>query len=171
MEKKFSEFTFVERIDAYFEVLGQFPKTDSIKELLEEILKKYPNDEIVNYNRLQRDIKKFVNEKQIISTTPIEALKYWKRRFYLSVSNQDYIIANALDMIFDSPKLYIKTPPYEAERMGHRLREIYADLKPFVIADYDTVLMTFSSQTKYDKFKERFNAYLEFEPDEEEEEN
>lgn len=172
-QSKFSSLSYEKRINYYEETLSKHTEVGTLKKLETVLKNEYSEDGSVNYNRVQRDIKRFFKEKGIKSTNPIEDLRKWIKVHYLPENDQDYIIANALDFVFEengrnSGKIvFVRTLPYGAEQMAHRLRKIYADMKPFVIADYDSIMMYFEKEEQYRAFRDKFDPYSVSEPDDE----
>lgn len=178
MEKsKFAALSYESRMNYYEETLSKHPEVGTIKELVSVIQKEYcqddPVDYTINYNRVQRDIKRFFKENGVKSTNPIEGLRKWIKAHYLPEDDQNYIVANAMDFVFaenngNSDKMvFVRTLPFGAEQMAYRLRKIYADMKPFIIADYDSIMMYFEKEEQYRAFRDKFDPYLESGPDDE----
>ena len=90
MDGIFSDLELKSRMDAYFAMLDQAPEIRTIQNLYEQMKLERPDDGSVNYLRVQRDIKKFFDDKKIIYTNPIEELRAWAKKHYMYPNEQDF---------------------------------------------------------------------------------
>ncbi len=168
MEDNFANQAFQDRMECYFETLSKSTEIKSIRDLASFVEKQYPGDWSVNYNRLQRDIKKFTNDKHITNQSPIDALRKWAKKNYMKLPVRILFCDAVIDVRFDYPDTFIKTNPYRAEELGNIIRNEYKKECYFVMADYDTVLIHFISKKNYEEFKRVFESYLEVDLEEDE---
>lgn len=176
METVFSAQGDKKRKDVYFRCLIENPEIHSLTMLLSAVEKEYPNDDTVNYNRIQRDICKIRKNNNLHSTKSLDDLRSWIDTHYLFEDDQKYISKNVKEFEFvklDGKKddlingeegrrgylVFIRTLPYGAEQMAHKFRSIYSDERPFVLADYDSVLMYFPTEQQYRAFRSKFDPY------------
>lgn len=172
MSELFCNLEIKERIDTYLVTLSQNSDIKSINTLLSQLKADKPNDSSINYNRVQRDLKKFITEKKIDSnnsnsSSPIELLRNWYKKNYMPLSIQDFFCEKGITVQFDKPNIYIQTKPFEADRMGNIFRSSYGNSCPFIIVYYDTVLVRFINGEKFDEFKELYDSYLQTIPESE----
>lgn len=176
METVFSAQGDEKRKDVYFRCLIENPEIHSLKMLLLAVEKEYPNDDTVNYNRIQRDICKIRKNNNLHPTKSLEDLRSWIDTHYLFEDDQNYISKNVKkfkfvklegkkDKLIDEENaregylVFVRTPPYGAEQMAYKFRSIYSDEEPFVLSNYDSVLMYFPTEQQYRAFRSKFDPY------------
>ncbi len=167
MEELFANKPFESRMNEYFEVLLKNRKINSVASLLECMTDKIPNDVSINYNRVQRDVKEYLKRNNISDSgkNPIADLRPLAMKKYMPMEEQDFFVMYGLDVLYDFPNIFIKTKPYDATQFGQYMREKHGDICPFVISDFDTVLLRFKTKEAFNELQGKIDGYISVLPD------